>query len=119
MGGEGLERIIKERRRKRIEAIQLAKKFVKCVSKYFNIMRAYLIGSYARGDFNIWSDIDVILIVDSPPESPLKRLDTIKDCLLKYPSIEPIIIGLQDYERLKKKNNPIVVEIERYGVKLL
>jgi len=61
----------------------------------------------------------VILIVDSPPESPLKRLDIIKDCLLKYPSIEPIIIGLQDYERLKKKNNPIVVEIKRYGVKLL
>ena len=119
MGDESLERIIKERKRKRLEAIQLAKKFVKCASKFFSIKEAYLIGSYARGDFNIWSDVDVVLIVDNPPKSPLKRLDMIKDCLLDYPSVEPIIIGLLDYERLRRKNNPIVMEIRRYGIKLL
>jgi predicted nucleotidyltransferase len=25
---------------------------------------AYLIGSYARGDFNLWSDIDILLVSD-------------------------------------------------------
>jgi len=35
---------------------------------------AVLVDSYARGDFNLWSDVDVLLISDSFPERPLERL---------------------------------------------
>jgi len=77
-----------------------------------------LFGSYARGDFNAWSDIDIVIIADKIPKSPLKRIEIIKECLIKYPDIEPIIISQEDYERLKRKKNPVATEINKNGIKI-
>lgn len=33
-----------------------------------------LIGSYARGDFNLWSDVDILLISESLSGNPIERL---------------------------------------------
>jgi predicted nucleotidyltransferase len=37
---------------------------------------AILIGSYARGDFNLWSDVDIILISEDLVGYPVERLKT-------------------------------------------
>jgi predicted nucleotidyltransferase len=48
-----------------------------------------LFGSYARGDFNIWSDIDIL------------------------------ILNIDEYESLRRRRNPIIIECEKYGIKLI
>ena len=49
-------------------------------------MHAVLHGSYARGDFGEWSNVDVLVVVKGPlPKSPLKRLDLVEECLARGP----------------------------------
>ncbi len=49
---------------------------------------AYLYGSYARGDFHEWSDIDILLTVDMTPEELAKHRHAISvvnnELSLKY-----------------------------------
>ena len=41
------------------QVIDLVKKYTDVLLKYFNVKKVVLYGSYARGDQNEWSDIDV------------------------------------------------------------
>ncbi len=114
-----MEGIIRERERARLEAISIAKRFLNCVKKYVEVVDAYLIGSYARGDFNAWSDIDIVIVAKNLPESPIERLDIIDRCMSRYLNVEPILLNPEDFKRLFEKSNPIATEIKKYGVKLI
>ncbi len=86
MGGGGLERIIEKRRALRDRAIEVAREFAECASSKLGEVVAVLHGSYARGDFGEWSDVDVLVVVKGPlPKSPLKRLDLVEECLARAP----------------------------------
>ena len=67
MGGGGLERIIERRRALRNRAIEVAREFAECASSKLGKIVAVLHGSYARGDFGEWSDVDVLVVVEGPP----------------------------------------------------
>ena len=115
-----MEEIIKRRIIAREAAIKKAKSFVECVGAYLSVRKAILIGSYARGDFNISSDIDILIVVDDDlPNNPIKRLDLVETCLFKHINIEPIIINVSEYNKLKDKRNPVIVEAEKYGIQLI
>jgi predicted nucleotidyltransferase len=73
---------------------------------------AVLIGSYARGDFNLWSDVDVLLVSDVFPERPLDRLKMVDP----PEGVEIIPLTLKDFYRLLKRRNPLVVDAQKYGV---
>lgn len=62
--------ILEERRRLREDVIRIARDWA-CSLKFK--ATAILIGSYARGDFNLWSDIDILLIAEFTG-NPLDRL---------------------------------------------
>ena len=74
---------------------------------------AVLIGSYARGDFNLWSDVDVILISELKG-SPVERLSRIDF----PPGFEVIPLTPEEFLRLKKRRDPIALEAEKKGVVL-
>ena len=44
------------------EAIAQIKKIVKPIFKKYGVEMAYVFGSYARGDYNEDSDIDIIIV---------------------------------------------------------
>mgnify|MGYP001773113916 CR=1 FL=1 len=73
-----------------------------------------LIGSYARGDFNLWSDIDVVVISDEFRGNPLERLRNID----MPPGFEVIPLTIQEFGELLKKRNPIAIELIENGVTL-
>lgn len=121
--GEGyLEKIIEKRMRKAYQALSKAKEFIECVEKIFNsIDLAILFGSYARGDFNEWSDIDILIVVgDELPRKPVERIDIVMPCIvaLKAP-IEPLIISREEYEKLKKKRNPAIIDAIDNGIAII
>ncbi|MCX8205389.1 MAG: nucleotidyltransferase domain-containing protein [Candidatus Nezhaarchaeota archaeon] len=68
-----------------------------------------LIGSYARGDFNKWSDVDVVLVSEFAERSPLKRLEGVDI----PPGFEVIPLTLRELDRLLRKNDPIALEVKR------
>ena len=65
--------IIEKRRNQREKIIKDAKDYV---NNYDFKCSSLLIGSYARGDFNLWSDVD-ILIIAKFEGNPLERLKTL------------------------------------------
>lgn len=103
--------IIKERRRVRNTAIKRATEWAR---KLPFKATAILIGSYARGDFNLWSDIDILLItrhLKGTPVQRLKKLDV-------QPGFQVIPVTPSEFERLKRRKDPIAVEALMYGIVL-
>jgi Nucleotidyltransferase domain. len=99
-----MEEIIKKRIEKRNNIINEAKKFVFSLKGKYT---AFLIGSYARGDFNIGSDVDILLIGEFMDENPLKRLLN-----LDFPAgYEVIALTEQEFWIALKNNDPIIWDV--------
>ncbi|MEL9998136.1 MAG: nucleotidyltransferase domain-containing protein [Sulfolobales archaeon] len=113
-----MERVIEERLRAREGAIREAREFSNCVSEVLGEITAILYGSYARGDFNEWSDVDVLIIAKELPQNPLERLNLIDVCIRRYPRIEPVLITVKEFIKMRCRNPAILEALER-GVKLV
>jgi len=57
-----LQEILGERKKRRDEAMARALEFALCLRQTFGKASVMLYGSYARGDFNLWSDVDVLVV---------------------------------------------------------
>jgi predicted nucleotidyltransferase len=113
-----MEKVIRERAELREKAVKEALEFSRCASEKLGRLTAILFGSYARGDFNEWSDIDVLVIAERLPPTPLRRLDLVEECLELAPRVEPVIISVEEFHRLKGRN-PALLEALQSGVPLL
>jgi predicted nucleotidyltransferase len=113
-----MEKVIRERAELRGETIKEALEFSRCASEKLGRLTAIFFGSYARGDFNEWSDIDVLVIAERLPATPLRRLDLVEECLELAPRVEPVIISVEEFHRLKGRN-PALLEALQSGVPLL
>lgn len=74
---------------------------------------AVLIGSYARGDFNLWSDVDVLLVAEFSG-SPVERLRPLD----MPPGFQVIPLTEEEFIRLFRRGDPLTVEALRVGVTL-
>jgi len=108
MGGGNME-IIEERRRSREKIIGRVSSWVRELP--FKVT-AIVVGSYARGDFNLWSDVDVLLISRDFKGSPLDRLMEID----VPPGFQVIPLTPEEYRRQAERGNPLVLEAEEKGV---
>lgn len=113
-----MEEVIRKRLMQREEALREARKFVSCVKRYLKVVTSYLVGSYSRGDFNEWSDIDILIIVKNSFKNPFEKLEAIKECLKDFPRVEPVILTRLEFENKKKKANPLIIEALESGIKL-
>lgn len=87
-----------------------------------NLIRIVLYGSYARGDYNDSSDIDIFILVSNKKENLNKVLDLILDKLyeldLKYNvTINPLIENTKIYDEYKD-SSLLFENIEKEGVVL-
>lgn len=114
-----MEKIIEFRKKLREEALKKARIFAECVRKIGKVT-VIVFGSYARGDFNVWSDIDVLVITDAAlPPNPLKRLDMIEECLAIVSEIEPIILTINEFRDRLRKRDPAIIEAIDKGIVIL
>lgn len=114
-----MEKVVEERLKRRSWALNKAKEFAECVKEIFsNITLVILFGSYARGDFNMWSDIDILIVVDGGlPDRPTERIDMVTPCIVRTKApIEPLIITKEELEKLKKKRNPAIMDAINNGI---
>lgn len=112
--------VIKERMRKRDLYVKKAQAFAECAIHRLSNSAILIYGSVSRGDFNEWSDIDVLIITqEGIPQKPTERLDVIHDCMKENPLVEPVIITLDELRKLLAKKNPLVIEALEKGMILI
>lgn len=96
------------------EAIKIAKRYVSNLMQKYNIERAYLYGSFAKGTNHPDSDIDLAIVLSSisdiiDVQIDLMQMRTDEDLL-----IEPHPFRKEDFNI----NNPVVAEILNNGIEI-
>jgi hypothetical protein len=79
-------------------------------------LSVFVVGSVARGDFNLWSDVDVVVVADGLPVHPLERSRLLYD--LAEGGIEPKGYTVAEFGRLLAQGHPLALEAMEKGVVL-
>ncbi len=83
-----------------------------------HLKKVILFGSRARGDNNIYSDYDFLIVVENRnSEMKEKITDICVDLLNKYDALVSFLLYSED-EWIRKKNFPIGLNIKKEGVEL-
>lgn len=102
---QGLKRAIERRRAEKERLIGLGREFVKRAREQFGKVTAWVYGSVARGDFNLWSDVDVLVIVEGElPGRPQDRFGLLLE--LAPPEVEPKGFTVEEFGRALQKGDP-------------
>jgi ribosomal protein S18 acetylase RimI-like enzyme len=109
--------IIRQRRRDREALIAMADRYVKALSGRLQIVAAVVAGSVARGDFNVWSDVDVAVVARGLPDRlPDRSAVLVTDA----PSgVQPVGFLPEEFESAWRKGNTLVREAVERGVVLV
>ena len=94
--------------------IDTAKKYISQIPNDIKLKKAYLFGSYARGNEREESDIDIALVIENMVDffSTHRLLMKLRRKIALR--IEPHPIGESDFNMV----NPFAYEIQKYGVEL-
>lgn len=96
------------------EAIEIAKKYVSTLIQKYEIEKAYLYGSFAKGTNHSDSDIDIAIVLSSISDIIDVQIDLMQmrtdDDLL----IEPHPFRKEDFNL----DNPVVAEILNNGIEI-
>ena len=95
---------------------QIIKRFLEEIQKKYKIDSAYLYGSFAKGTFNKWSDIDIAIV--SPDFSDDLFQDRLLLTRVAY-SIDDRIEPKPFKKKLFNRNDPLVDEIQKNGIRLI
>ncbi len=111
---EGIRAIVERRRGEQAAAFDLARRYAAGLTVELPLVAAVVFGSYARGDFNTWSDIDVLVVSHHLPDSPRER----SDLLWRHVSggVSPIGWTISELQDARRRRDPIAVEADAVGV---
>lgn len=93
------------------DAINLASSYANAVNLKYKIDKIYLFGSYAKGNFNEESDIDIAVIFKHYYEASNMQLELMRFTRKIDSRIEPHPFRESEFEI----SNPLVYEILKYG----
>ena len=111
-----MHRAVERRRAERGQMIEVARTYVREKAGAMSIRAGYVVGSVARGDFKLWSDIDVLIIAAGLPKRLLDRIDLFSD---RPPGVEVFAYTPREFEHERRRKNPIVLEAADIGIDLL
>ncbi len=117
MGVAPVIRAVEERYAERERLVGLARAHVRRLCDRLPVRQAAVVGSVARGDFNVWSDVDVIVVADGLPERVLDRLDLLMEG--RPPRVEPIGFTPAELADARRRRNPMVVELDSIGIAVM
>lgn len=96
--------------------LSAARAYVDALSGGLDLVGAAVIGSVARGDFNVWSDIDVLVVARDLPQRYLDRASLLAS--VPAPRVQAFGFTPQELGEALVKGDPRVVELQRDGVLL-
>jgi uncharacterized protein len=93
------------------DVLNITRQYAKAVQNKYDPVRVILFGSYARGNYNEDSDIDIALVFDDYRNILDMQLELMRLRRKIDSRIEPHPFRKKDFET----SNPIVHEIMKYG----
>lgn len=108
--------VIDRRRAERAERIAIARSFSSSLDVALGVRAVVVFGSVARGDFNVWSDIDVLVVAERLPDGALARADVIGPTPA---GVQAVVWTPDEFRRRHVRNDPIAVEAVGAGVWLV
>ena len=100
-----------------LDAVNVVKTYITELEKNgFHIKTAILFGSYAKGNFGEWSDIDIALVSDDFEGNRFDDKDKIRKITLKVDSdISPLPYKVEDFD----ESDLFVKEILEAGIRIV
>lgn len=115
-GNSCMPRAVDERREEQQRLLELARQYVRELSRRLPLRAAAVVGSVARGDFNVWSDVDVVVVADELPDDPAERTGLL---LSGAPaSVQPVGFTPRELEAGLARRNRMLLELADRGVML-
>ncbi len=108
--------VIARRRAERAALIGVARRFADDLDPGLGVRAVVVFGSVARGDFNVWSDIDVLVVADHLPARALDRFAALGE---PVPRLQAVPWTPAEWRRERRRSNPIAVEAVDDGVWLV
>jgi len=84
------------------------------VGENLNTDIVVLFGSFATGDINEGSDIDILVVADFK-EGFLDRIRTLMDLNTSKIPIEPVGYTPEEFNEMKNRKNPFIMEVLEKG----
>lgn len=109
--------VIAERARDRERLIGLARTYVEHLAGRHPVLAAVVVGSVARGDFNVWSDVDVVVVAESLPERSPERGRLL--ALDARGGVQAVGFTREELVAAVRRGNPLAREAVSAGVVLV
>lgn len=106
--------LIVRRRAERATRIEVARTWAAQLGRRLPVKAVVVVGSVARGDFNKWSDLDVLVVVDGLPAEALGRIELLM--LDSPPGLQPLGWTPPELATRLARKDPIAVEAYESGV---
>lgn len=106
--------VVAARRVERERLLSTARTYVERLAARVPVVGAVVAGSVARGDFNVWSDVDVVVVADDLPEGALDRAALL--LVDAPPRVQPIGYTPAELGAAWQARNRLVLEAVEHGV---
>lgn len=106
--------VVALRMTERERAIRVARVWAEGLPGDLDVVAAVVVGSFARGDFNKWSDIDVLVVAHNLPDGLLERLNLLGAAA--PPGLQPIGWTTTELARRLRSRDPLALEAYGRGV---
>jgi hypothetical protein len=109
--------ILVRRRAEQQARIRCAADWARELAKRLDLVAVVVFGSSARGDFNKWSDIDVLVLAHGLPPDARARLALLTEAA--PPGIQPVGWMPDEFADRRRHNDPIARECDTVGITVL
>ncbi len=106
--------LLAQRRNEQERLIGLARAYVERLSSRVPVLAAAVVGSVARGDFNVWSDIDVIVLCASLPKRMPDRMAFLVETATG--GVQPVGFTPGEFREAVARGNRLAVSVAEEGV---
>jgi len=106
--------IVRRREAQRSERISAATAWASTLPESLGVVAVVVFGSVARGDFNKWSDVDVLVVARSLAATTLERLEVLTAGA--PPGLQPIGWTPEELADHRRRRDPIALECDAVGV---
>jgi hypothetical protein len=108
--------LVDRRRAERERLLDLGREYVELLARRLPVRAAAVAGSVARGDFNVWSDVDVVVIADALPARAPDRAELLsRDA---PPGVQPVGYTPAEFEHACERGDRLAREAVERGVPL-
>lgn len=110
------EAVLRRRRAERDALLDRARSFAAGLPPGLGVRAVVVFGSVARGDFNKWSDVDVLVVADHTAGGPIDR----HRALGPVPGlVQPMVWTPAEFAQRRRRGDPIAGEAMDRGVWLV